>query len=101
MSTLHLNRTLVSYLNQAFTNIVNSHIVWCMDSIFKSKIHPSLERMKMVSNLAYHVYFQYPPAEDHNESIGLSAVCDCGISLSYSLTIFDVTTLAFVLRGYC
>ena len=25
------------------------------------------------------------------DAIGLSAVCDCGISWSYSLTIFDIT----------
>ena len=36
-----------------------------------------------------------------SDAMGLSAVCDCGISRSYSHTIFDVTTIVFVLRGYC
>ena len=35
-----------------------------------------------------------------NDAMGLSAVCDCGISLSYSLTIFDVRTLCICTACY-
>ena len=34
--------------------------------------------------------------DSENCHLSLSAVCDCGISLSYSLTIFDVSAVGSV-----
>ena len=42
--------------------------------------------------IMYAKSFSNPSASISNDATGLSSVCDCGISWSYSLTIFDKKT---------
>ena len=42
--------------------------------------------------IIYAKLFSNPSVSISHDAMGLSAVCDCGISLSYSLIIFDKKT---------
>ena len=51
--------------------------------------------------IIYAKSFSNPSVSISHDATGLSAVCDCGISLSYSLTFFDKKTyLKFFIYVY-
>ena len=68
--------------------------LWCLCWVVTVKRFPVIAFNIVIITTIVRIYTWQP-------FIASSAVCDCGTSWSYSLTILDVTTLVFVLSGYC